>query len=108
VTCCPSCGYSLTRDEPVERDGWRVEPTGAWYRGKHILTGPSDSATLHAIASAPRPVSTDALLNRLGSEALSNVVAVYVSRIRSRCSALGVPSPIQTVRSYGYRWRSPD
>jgi two-component system OmpR family response regulator len=50
-----------------------------------------------------RAMLEDALFDR-ESEALSNVIEVYVSRLRSKLSPNGEPSPLRTVRGAGYRF----
>ena len=49
-----------------------------------------------------RPMIEDALFDRM-SETTSNVVDVYVSRLRSKLTAGGEPQLLQTVRGAGYK-----
>lgn len=50
-----------------------------------------------------RPMIEDALFDR-ESETVSNVVDVYVSRLRSKLTASGEPQLLHTVRGAGYRF----
>lgn len=50
-----------------------------------------------------RPMIEDALFGR-ESETVSNVVEVYVSRLRSKLTARGEPQMLHTVRGAGYRF----
>jgi len=50
-----------------------------------------------------RPMIEDALFHR-ESEAVSNVVEVYVSRLRAKLTAGGEPQLLHTIRGAGYRF----
>ena len=52
-----------------------------------------------------RPMIEDALFDR-ASETTSNVVEVYVSRLRSKLTAGGEPQLLHTVRGAGYRFEA--
>ncbi len=52
-----------------------------------------------------RPMIEDALFDR-ESETVSNVVEVYVSRVRSKLTAGGEPQLLHTVRGAGYRFEA--
>lgn len=109
MTCCPSCGFNLTRDEIVEIDGWRIDPRGiAEYDGRAIHFAPAQLIILHSIAMMRgRIAARDAILNRMGTEAEPNILSVLVCRIRRTINAAGIPSPIKTVCGRGYRWELP-
>jgi len=50
-----------------------------------------------------RPMIEDALFHR-ESEAVSNVVEVYVSRLRAKLTAGGEAQLLHTIRGAGYRF----
>jgi len=105
---CPSCGYSLTADAPVERDGWLIEPrNGVSYQGVPVFTRMAWVQILYAAACSRGIVSTEVLRARISDSERSNVVASQIALMRKRLRALGLPVPIVTVRGdyiSGYRW----
>jgi DNA-binding response OmpR family regulator len=106
MTCCPSCGYNLTRDEVIEIGPWRLDPRGAVsFDGRRLSLTADCAMIMHSIAAAHgRPISLAALLSRIGSEALTNIIQVQIWRIRDVLRASDIPVPFHTVRSRGYAW----
>lgn len=63
----------------------------------------------HLVQAAPRPVTKEALEERLNSlerGIASNAVEVYVHRLRRRVEQAGAEITIETVRGVGYRLRA--
>ncbi len=106
---CPSCGYNLTADAAVERDGWCIDPRGAAsYRGVELFTRNTWVQILFTCASMTGIVKVDVLQARISDSEESNVAASQLSLMRKRLAYLSVPCPIETVRGdcvSGYRWR---
>ncbi|MBB5986012.1 winged helix-turn-helix domain-containing protein [Sphingobium lignivorans] len=109
VACCPNCGFDITKDDLVERDGFKLHPREGLgsYLGRSIgLTG-SELVLLHTIGQAKRTISREALHNRVSDcETFPEIVGTFVCKIRSKLRTAGVPDPIETVRGKGYRWKS--
>jgi DNA-binding response OmpR family regulator len=103
MTCCPSCGYNLTRDEVIERDEWSIDPRGAVrFQGEAIYLPPALFTIMHTLATTTRSVRAEVLLNRMGSEAQPQVIGVLICRLRKLLRDKKIPSPIQTVWGRGY------
>jgi DNA-binding response OmpR family regulator len=111
MTFCPSCGFNLSRDELIERDGFVIDPRGGvTFEGRQIEIWPSEVSIAHTVATAAgRCVSIGAIAGRLDSEAIDpiNRIAVSICRMRKRFAAANAPFPIETVHSRGYRWEMP-
>lgn len=103
---CPSCGFNLTRDETLTLGDWVLTPSWTEYQGQRLRHAPaSASILLYSIAAGRgQAVQTTAILNRLGSEASSNVISVYLSRLRVLLKAEGWPIPVKTNGRGGYLW----
>lgn len=101
---CPHCGYSLHRDEPIERDGWRIPPYGGVTGpgGVAVYLTPQQTELLHAIAAVQRPLSPHALSSRIDAQS-GNHVQVCLTRIRKACKAAGVAVPFAAL-GYGRGW----
>lgn len=89
-------GLTFDRDSlEVHRDGRRIELTA------------KELAILELLMSAPGKVFSRAriLANVWGSDAdpLTNVVDVYIARLRRKIDRDGAPALIATVRGYGYK-----
>jgi DNA-binding response OmpR family regulator len=108
---CPCCGFNFEADEPIERDGFVIDPSRAVvWDGAEITMSPGERGILYALAKADgHKVTSDALLNRISYRENSNIVAVLVCRIRKRLSRAGVPDPILSgsPSAPGYRWSTP-
>lgn len=100
---CPSCGYNFRKDEPVERDGWRLTPHSAEFNGRSLALANPMYGLLYAVAASKLPVSAEAIGNRISaSDDPRNIAAVYMSRLRKQ---LGDSLPIETIYGSGYRWK---
>lgn len=107
---CPCCGTDIRLDDPITIDDFAMFGDGypLTYLRKPLKLAPRESSVCWALMKAyPLVLSTDVLLNRIGSEdAEGNVVQVYVHRIRAKLKMLGIEDPIETVYGRGFRWRS--
>jgi DNA-binding response OmpR family regulator len=104
---CPSCGYSLARDEIIERDGFVLDPRGrVSFLGSPVTMTRAEAMVLHGIASCGnRTVKAEALGARIsGSEDPGLVLRVFLSRVRRHLREQGFPSPVVTEPGIGYRW----
>lgn len=100
----------LVRREDVLRAGdlvfdrARMEVTRG---GRAIALTPKELALLEVLMSPPgRLLSRERILSNvwgLAADPLTNVVDVYVRRLRAKLDAPNRPSPITTVRGLGYR-----
>lgn len=105
---CPNCGHSEESGQPIERDGFFIDPFGAvkWNDTVIPLRGPKREL-LYVLASSSRKFTPDALLIRMGSiETESNVLASQICNLRHILRAAGAPNPIIT-DAPGYRWQTP-
>jgi len=105
---CPSCGFNLVKDKPIEIDGYVIDQgeRTVSYEGKQVsgLTL-SQVLMLHSIAKAsPSCISSDALLNRMSDSDNTNLVCVQLGKMRNVFEDIGVTCPVQTVWGRGYRW----
>lgn len=106
---CPSCGFNLSADEVIERDGFTVDPRGTLkFEGRQVEhLSPFMTGIILAVARAgDRTLSIEAIQNRI-TESHTNIVQVMVCRIRKILAAQSVPCPITTVRGRGYAWGLP-
>lgn len=106
---CPCCGYNLVPDEPVEIDGWRIEPRGGvYFDGKRIHLRASWRQILYTVASLGGDmIRTEALLARVSDSENNNVLASHVSQMRSYLREYGIACPVVGMRGCdngGYRW----
>jgi DNA-binding response OmpR family regulator len=104
---CPHCGADIRLDQPICLNDFSMFGDGypLYYQQQPIILTSAQSAICWSLLKAfPRMVRRDALINRMGSDSLSNAVEVQVSRIRDKLRQLGVPNPIETVQGKGYRW----
>lgn len=103
---CPSCGYNLTRDEVIERDGFMLDPRGvAAFGGGDLGMTPGEALVLYAVArGGGRPVQRNVILSRISDGCDPNIVSVLLSRARSKLMSRDVASPIKTVHGRGYAW----
>lgn len=105
LSMCPHCGWNFEQDKPIEHGAWRLTPLSAELDGKPIRLSRSQAGILYAVAKAAgKPVSRDALLNRVSSSDDPNIVSVHVSRLRA---ALREAFPLIVVRGEGLAWGAP-
>lgn len=99
---CPHCGYNFTQDIPLERGDWLLYADGAYFKGQLQEITPSEARVLYAIAKANgHPLPAEAILNRVSDSHDTNIVSVYICRLRKKLAEI----PFKTVRGgYGYRW----
>lgn len=101
---CPHCGYDFVKDAPIILNDFSMMNAAAplRYKGAVVVVTPACRVVCWTLMKAfPRPVRLDVVLNRLGSEAEGNVVAVYLSRIRKALREVGAPIPFMSIRARG-------
>lgn len=107
---CPCCGTDITVDAPIVIDDFSMFGDGypLVYKGKPLRLTPRESALCWALMkSYPYHLSKDALLNHIGSEdAETNVIEVFLSRLRRKLSMAEIPNPVQSIRCKGLKWMS--
>jgi DNA-binding response OmpR family regulator len=105
---CPSCGFNLTKDEPIERDGFVIDPRGVvTFEGRQVPLQAGEIIFVHSIAAGEgRCVPISALLERMDSESKDPLGLLHtrLCMIRKRFFGVGAPNPIRTVWGRGYRW----
>ena len=104
---CPSCGYNFERDPIIESGLWRLDPIQgiAYYNGVRMKLTEQQFGILYAVAAAKGViVERGTLLNRVGSDAETNVIATQMSRIGDACRERWIKMPIETVWGKGLRW----
>lgn len=102
---CPHCGYDLSADKPIERDGLWIDPATriATWQGRPVgLPGAQFTLAYALVKAWPAYVPIAALADRIGYEGddPANIIANYVSRLRK------AGLPIRTVHGVGYAWLS--
>ena len=102
---CPSCGYNLARDTPVQIDGWTVYLDGLSHGLRQFHLPGRQGLIPHTLARASgRTVATGMLIERCDLSSTGSLKAL-VSQIRKRVPGL----PIQNIQGQGYRWlRAPN
>jgi DNA-binding response OmpR family regulator len=105
---CPHCGYNLRQDEPIELDGFRIDPRGGVeYLGRRIALQPNSQSFLGTLAkAAPRPVTKEVLGERFGARS-ERSIEYHLTKLRRYLAAAGVPSPVRNIHGFGYRWEMP-
>jgi DNA-binding response OmpR family regulator len=100
---CPSCGFNLASDEPIQLGRWLVSADEVCLDGERVALTAAEVRLVHTVAArAPRAVRREAVVNRVSDACeADNVVSVFMSRLRSK---LGADMPIETVRGVGLRW----
>ena len=97
---CPSCGYNLVKDTPVQIDGWTVHLDGLSHGLQQFPLPGRQGLIPHTLARASgRTVSTEMLIERCDLRS-SGSLKVLVSQMRKRVPGL----PIQGICGRGYRW----
>lgn len=105
--CCPSCGFSLKKDEIITLGDWECDPRGLIsYKGRVIKrVTEQEFSLIHTLMTEKgRPISQEALIGRMGSESVSNIVNVIVHRARKILSAVSGRNPIANLWGRGYYW----
>lgn len=104
---CPQCGYDLIIDQPVIINNFSMLGAHAplSYKGQPIkLTGAERSLCWTLMKAFPRAVRRDVILDRMGSEALYEVIDVHLCRIRKKLRSIGAPIPFQPTVDRGLVW----
>lgn len=102
---CPHCGYNLRADAVWEGDGFKVWPTGATYKGDKIPFTAMEANVFYSVAAANgQVVSQEVILDRAGSEATGNAVAVWMSRIRRKLEVMPIKPARAKKGKTGYYW----
>lgn len=103
---CPHCGYDLETDRVLEMDGLMFDPRGpVIWRGELVHLTPSERIMLHTLLkAAPRTVTKDVILERVGSDGPPNSVNVWAHGVRSKLDAIAPGHRIKTDWARGYRW----
>lgn len=108
MSICPHCGYSLSHDKAIQIDDWRIDPRGSVrYQGADIPMRPSLVQFLYAVAEAKgRPVSSEIIASRSGSEATDVVgrMRIQATILRKILRAAGAPIPFRKAYGYGFQW----
>jgi hypothetical protein len=101
---CPHCGYSLTRDDPIERDGWRLHATRGVTApgGKRLTLTRAQLRLLVALAQADEALLGHQLCDLAGVRTPDSL-DVLLSLTRRACRAAGVAVPFKSL-GYGRGW----
>lgn len=82
---CPHCGYNLKADPVWEGDGFTLLPLQSLYNGEDLNLSPSEAGILYTIAAAKgRYVTSEVLLERIGSEGGANNISVLIHRLKKK------------------------
>lgn len=103
---CPRCGHNLEREEPRRFGPLGYDPRGAvsWQERPIRLTAHEHIVFGSLVHAAGAIVPRSALEERAGFEGLSDVMDVFVCRIRKKLRLEGAPANvIETVMRRGYR-----
>lgn len=98
---CPGCGRDLIADQPVIINDFSMFSGAStlFYRGNPVRLTYSERTLMWSMMKAfPNPITHDAMLNRLDSEAEGNVIDVYMSRIRAKLRKIGAPIPFESIK----------
>lgn len=105
---CPHCGFNLSQDAIVERDGFTIDPRGTiTFNGRRIKATPIDMGIAHSVASAAgRVVKCEVIAERLGSETNDprGLIRTRICFMRKNFADARAPFPLETVFGRGYRW----
>lgn len=109
---CPHCGYDLRPDTPVFINNFTMfGPASQLMYDQTIvkLTESERFVCWTLLKAYPEAVTQEVILDRMGSDAMGNVINVYVCRIRKKLREIGAPNPIEpTYNKAGrraYRWK---
>ena len=87
---CPSCGYNLTKDTPVQIDGWTVHLDGLSHGLRHFHLPGRQGLIPHTLARAGgRTAPTEMLVERCDLSSAESL-KVLVSLMRKRVPGLPV------------------
>ena len=102
MSFCPSCGFNITPDRPIERDGWTLTPTEVHYLGEKLKLTECERIFLHTVARAGgRPVSRDVIGARMSDcESPANSASVRACHLRKKLPAV----PFKSEFGLGYKW----
>lgn len=106
---CTNCGTNTSKDEVVERDGFRIDPkVGVSYMGRPIKLSKVQRCIMLTLASAngrrlPRQLLADrcCYLKETGNV---NTVRTHISVLRRKLEGQGVPVPFRNDWDVGYYW----
>lgn len=100
---CPSCGYNLTPDKPIQRGAYDLTPEETYRDGQRMCITRMEAAFLYTVAAAAgRCVNRNVIGQRISiAEDPGNLANVMACRLRKK----GV-APFETVYGHGYRWAS--
>jgi DNA-binding response OmpR family regulator len=107
---CPHCGYDLMVDTPILINDFAMFSPLAQltYKGRPVKLTPYERSLCWTLMKAyPEPVRVDIILDRLGSEADTNVVDVFVCRARKKIRDVGAgdmfrPTSYRGNRAYAW------
>jgi DNA-binding response OmpR family regulator len=103
---CPSCGFNIRADRPVERGPWLITPQEVRFYGVKTALALGECNLLHSLATAyPCAVSAEALANRASEVGSIGAMKVRLTRIRAKLG--DHHRVIETVVGQGYRWCGP-
>jgi len=106
---CPHCGYNLTQDSPIYRDGWVLYPTVAIYKEKVLALSQQEAGMLYALAkAAPLELTSEVIANRISRGECDPRVRVGMAarRIREKLGSL-TPFYARGGAPGGYCWHDP-
>lgn len=104
---CPSCGFDLHQSTPIRVNDFAMAHEGStlFFRDKPVPLSRSEAAVAWALLRAcPTTVGHDALMMRIGSEAASNTLQVFVHRLRQKLLVATGIDPVITMPKRGYAW----
>lgn len=106
---CPSCGYNLERELPIEDGPFAYDPTGPEFKidGRAVQCRRQVREMLGGLMHARgRTLPFDAIAGRLGSEAhaAARLIDVALYEARRMFEESPYPCPIERVRGEGLRW----
>jgi DNA-binding winged helix-turn-helix (wHTH) protein len=107
---CRHCGVNFTRDEPIELDGWHVDPLMSivCFRGEQHHFTPQETLYLHSILKAgSNGIRKEALFNRVSDDEdiEIKIVDVLVCKLRKKMSIIDPEYVyIKTMWGIGFAW----
>lgn len=104
---CPCCGYDLADEAPISFGpvSYRLR-YGVEVCGHRLAIQPQCHEILGSLMRcAGIVISKSALIDRLGSNEMSNIIDVRLCHLRRAFAGLGVPFPIETIRGTGIVFR---
>lgn len=103
ASICPCCGYDLEVERPATFGPLSFAPReGVSAHGERLWVSPQCHEVLGALMREPgRVISRPALEDRLGCSDQSNILDVYLCRIRAEFRRIGLANPLVTIRRCG-------